>query len=267
MIAFPGCKINLGLHVIRRRPDGYHDLETCFYPLPWTDMLEWLPAESVTFTTTGLPIPGAESDNLCLKAYRILQGRHAIPPAKGHLHKIVPMGAGLGGGSADGARTLHVLNKIFGLGLSTPQLMDYARELGSDCAYFLMDTPAQGTGRGDVLEPVVVPLAGYYLVLVTPVVHVSTAQAYAGVTPQVPSEPLAVTLKRPIETWKDILVNDFEPSVFARFPELGLLKQKMYDLGAVYASMSGSGSSVFGIFRSEVSPTHFSSLPGWRGWL
>jgi 4-diphosphocytidyl-2-C-methyl-D-erythritol kinase len=268
MVAFPGCKINLGLHVLRRRPDGYHDLDTCFYPLPWSDVLEWLPSDPLTFTTTGLPIPGNDSDNLCLKAYHILKREHGIAPAQGHLHKIIPMGAGLGGGSADGAYTLRILNELFELKLSTTQLTAYARQLGSDCAYFLQDGAARGTGRGDELEPVSLHLRGHYLVLVTPAVHVSTAQAYAGVTPKAPAESLAVTLARPIDEWKSVLVNDFESSVFARFPELGALKQKMYALGAVYASMSGSGSSVFGIFRAEVArEQHFPSLPGWAGWL
>lgn len=268
MVAFPGCKINLGLHVIRRRPDGYHDLDTCFYPLPWSDVLEWIPSASQSFTTTGLPIPGEVSENLCLKAYRVLASKHGIPSAKGHLHKIIPMGAGLGGGSADGAITLRVLNELFELRLTVPQLTDYARELGSDCAYFLLNGPAFGAGRGDVLEPAATILKGYFMVVVVPNVHVSTAQAYAGVKPSQPLEPLAVTLKRPIETWKDKLVNDFEPSVFARFPELAALKTKMYDLGAVYASMSGSGSAIYGIFRSEVSRLHhFPVLPGWDGWL
>lgn len=268
MIAFPGCKINLGLHVIRRRPDGFHDLDTCFYPLPWSDVLEWLPSDSLSFGATGLPIPGAPSDNLCLHAYRILARTHTLPPAKGHLHKIVPMGAGLGGGSADGAATLRLLNDLFNLRLSTPQLMDYARELGSDCSFFLTPGPARGTGRGDVLEPITLPLKGYYLLLVVPPVHVSTAQAYAGVTPKSPVEPLMQTLQRPVEEWKDVLVNDFEPSVFARFPELAELKETLYRLGAVYASMSGSGSSIFGIFRAPVAPTPpLASLPGWSGWL
>jgi 4-diphosphocytidyl-2-C-methyl-D-erythritol kinase len=268
MVSFPGCKINLGLHILRRRPDGFHDLDTCFYPLPWSDVLEWLPSDELTFTATGLNIPGTEHDNLCLKAYRILQREHSIPPVKGHLHKIVPMGAGLGGGSADGAHTLRVLNQILALNLSASQLAAYARELGSDCAYFLLNGAARGTGRGDVLEPLSLQLHGYYLVLVTPTVHVSTAQAYAGITPKSPLESLTTTLARPISEWKDHLVNDFEPSVFTRFPELVALKQKMYALGAVYASMSGSGSSVFGLFKESVSRERdFPSLPGWAGWL
>jgi 4-diphosphocytidyl-2-C-methyl-D-erythritol kinase len=268
MVAFPGCKINLGLHVLRRRPDGYHDLDTCFYPLPWSDVLEWLPSATLTFKTTGLAIPGNESDNLCLKAYQILNREHGLPPAQGHLHKIIPMGAGLGGGSADGAHTLRMLNELFELKLSAQQLTLYSRELGSDCAYFLQRGAARGTGRGDELAPVSLNIRGHYLVLVTPAVHVSTGQAYAGVTPKAPAESLAVTLARPIEEWKNVLVNDFEPSVFSRFPELRALKEKMYSLGAAFASMSGSGSSVFGIFRTEVArEQHFPSLPGWAGWL
>jgi 4-diphosphocytidyl-2-C-methyl-D-erythritol kinase len=161
-----------------------------------------------------------------------------------------------------------MLNELFELKLSVTQLTAYSRELGSDCAYFLFNGAARGTGRGDELEPVSLQLRGHYLVLVTPTVHVSTAQAYAGVTPKAPAESLSATLARPIDEWKNVLVNDFEPSVFARFPELGALKEKMYALGAAYASMSGSGSSVYGIFRSEVErEKHFPSLPGWGGWL
>ena len=142
MVAFPGCKINLGLHILRRRPDGYHDLDTCFYPLPWSDVLEWLPADALTFTATGLSIPGPEDSNLCLKAYNMLRREHGIPPVKGHLHKIVPLGGGLGGGSADGAFTLRMINALFQLNLSLEQLTKYASELGSDCAFFLLNGPA-----------------------------------------------------------------------------------------------------------------------------
>ncbi|MBL7849962.1 MAG: 4-(cytidine 5'-diphospho)-2-C-methyl-D-erythritol kinase [Cyclobacteriaceae bacterium] len=268
MVSFPGCKINLGLHILRRRPDGFHDLDTCFYPLPWSDVLEWLPADTLSFASTGLPIPGAEEDNLCLKAYHLLRREHSLPPAQGHLHKIVPMGAGLGGGSADGAFTLRSLNELFSLNLSISQLTEYARQLGSDCACFLLNGAARGTGRGDHLEPLNLQLRGYYLVLVTPPVHVSTAQAYAGVTPRQPDEALTLTLARPLREWKDVLVNDFEPTVFARFPELAAIKEKMYANGALYASMSGSGSSIFGIFPDEVDrEKNFPSLPGWSGWL
>lgn len=268
MVAFPGCKINLGLHILRRRPDGYHDIDTAFYPVPWSDVLEFLPARDLSFTCTGMEIPGERTDNLCLRAYRLLKQDYGLPPVQGHLHKLVPMGAGLGGGSADAAHTLRVLNNLFSLALSDAQLSDYAKRLGSDCSFFLTEGPARGTGRGEVLEPLALSLQGYFLVVITPPVHVSTAVAYAGANPRAPKESLSITLTRPVETWKETLVNDFEETVFARFPPLAMLKESMYAKGAVYASLSGSGSSVFGLFRSAVEREKvFPDQAGWSGWL
>ena len=268
MVAFPGCKINLGLHILRRRPDGYHDIDTGFYPVPWSDFLEFLPARELTFTCSGLDIPGERTDNLCLRAYRLLKQDHGLPPVQGHLHKLVPMGAGLGGGSADAAHTLRLLNAIFSLSLTPAQLADYARRLGSDCSYFLMNQPARGTGRGDILEPLSIDLRGLYLVVVTPPVHVSTAVAYAGVEPKVPDEPLHITLARPVQEWKMMLRNDFESTVFSRYPQLAEVKDRLYNQGAVYASLSGSGSSLYGLFPSVVSrESMFADMPGWSGWL
>lgn len=268
MVAFPGCKINLGLHILRRRPDGYHDIDTAFYPVPWSDFLEFLPARELAFTCTGLEIPGERMDNLCLRAYRLLKQDHSLPPVQGHLHKLVPMGAGLGGGSADAAHTLRLLNAIFSLSLTPAQLADYARRLGSDCSYFLMNQPARGTGRGDILEPLSIDLRGFYLVVVTPPVHVSTAVAYAGVEPKLPEEPLHITLARPVDQWKTTLRNDFESTVFSRYPQLAEVKGRLYDQGAVYASLSGSGSSLYGLFRSAISRASlFADMLGWSGWL
>ena len=268
MLAFPGCKINLGLHVLHRRTDGYHEIDTVFYRIPWSDILEFLPAEIFSFHTTGLNIPGDAGSNLCVRAFELLQKDFSLPPVQGHLHKVVPIGAGLGGGSADAVLTLRVINSIFGLKLPDENLAEYALRLGSDCPFFLLDKPARGTGRGEVLQPFEINLQGHFLVLVTPSVHISTAEAYAGVVSGTPQEDLKATLSRPITDWKTHLVNDFEKTVFARFPEIGDVKDKMYALGAEYASMSGSGSSVFGLFRSPVSlDRHFPNLPGWSGWL
>jgi 4-diphosphocytidyl-2-C-methyl-D-erythritol kinase len=253
MVSFPGCKINLGLHVIRKRPDGYHDLETCFYLVPWQDILEIIPAETMAFTSSGISIPGAEADNLCLRAYQLLKTDFNLPPVHIHLHKILPMGAGLGGGSSDGAHTLRILNTVFSLNLSTDVLAGYAAHLGSDCAFFIYETPQLGTGRGEILEPVTVTLKDKYLLLVKPDIHVSTAEAYSGVTPRQPDYDLRQVLEnQPVEAWKDIVRNDFEASVFAKYPVIERVKQTLYDAGALYAAMSGSGAAVFGIFSEPV---------------
>lgn len=268
MVAFPGCKINLGLHILSRRPDGYHELNTGFYPVPWSDLLEFVPSKEFSLTVTGLDIPGLQDDNLVTKAYRLLKRDVDLPPIQGHLHKLVPMGAGLGGGSADAAHALRLLDNLFELNLAPPALSAYAQQLGSDCSFFLTDTPAIGRGRGDLLEPLELRLKGHYLVIFAPEIHIATADAYAGVTPQMPKEKLHVTLKRPVTEWREWLVNDFEPSVFSRFPVLAALKESCYAKGALYASLSGSGSSVFGLFDREVPRTAlFPGIAGWSGWL
>jgi len=256
MVSFPGCKINLGLHVIRKRADGFHELETCFYPVPWQDILEIVQASTLAFTSSGIAIPGAEADNLCLRAYHLLKADFDLPPVHIHLHKILPMGAGLGGGSADGAHTLRMLNTLFNLGLSTEALAAYAAKLGSDCAFFIYETPQLGTGRGEILDPIAVSLKGKFLLLVKPDIHVSTAEAYSGVTPRQPEHNLREILEnQPIETWKETVRNDFEASVFSKYPAIEQVKQSLYSTGALYAAMSGSGATVFGIFNHPVTTT------------
>lgn len=268
MVAFPGCKLNLGLHILAKRPDGYHTINTCFYPLPWTDVLEFLPSPSWAFAQSGLTIPGGEGDNLCVKAHHLLDLDFHLPPVQGQLHKIIPMGAGLGGGSADAAHSLRLLNDIFSLALSRERLTAYARQLGSDCTFFIQDQPAFGAGRGDDLEPIELTLKGLYLVVISPLIHVSTAMAYASVTPAPAAEDLRTVLRQPVAEWKARLVNDFEPSVFHRYPELQNIKQHLYSMGAVYASLSGSGSSLFGLFDRPVArEVDFPGVPGWSGWL
>ncbi len=268
MVAFPFCKINLGLQILSKRPDGYHDIATCFYPLPWTDILEVISSRSLAFSQTGIVIPGNPEDNLCVKAFNLLKRDFRIRAAKIHLHKIIPAGAGLGGGSSDAAHTLTLINSVFKLGLSDDALKNYALELGSDCPFFVQTKPAIGRGRGDKLEPVALDLKGMYVVLITPGVHVSTAEAYAGVAPQLPPADIATIIQKPINTWKLLLKNDFEPSVFAKHPVLAEIKDKLYRKGALYASMSGSGSSVFGIFEKEMTISeHFKEMQGWSGWL
>lgn len=266
MVSFPPCKINLGLHILRKRTDGYHDIETCFYPVPWTDILEIIPAQTLTFTSSGHTIPGAADDNLCLQAFRLLQQDHAIPPVHIHLHKVIPMGAGLGGGSADAAYTLRMLNDMFALNLSMTALMNLAARLGSDCAFFIQDHAMLGTGRGEVLSPLAVSLKGKYIVLVKPDIHVSTAEAYAGVTPDLPARAVEQVVMAPLDTWRTFLYNDFEQSVLVRYPAIAAIKQQLYDAGAVYAAMSGSGSTVFGIFDQEITWPASNHIT-WRGWL
>lgn len=252
MITFPNAKINLGLNIVSKREDGYHNIESCFYPIPWHDSLEVIEAASFAFYSYGLGIPGDTSSNLCVKAYKLLKADFDIPPIEIHLLKNIPMGAGLGGGSADGAFTLKMLNDIFSLNLTNPQLENYALQLGSDCPFFIKNQPAIATGRGEQLEPIDLNLSGYYLAIHNPGIHISTKEAYSGVKPKESKISVSEIVQRPIEQWKDLLRNDFEASIFPNHPEIEKLKNEMYDEGAIYASMTGSGSTVFGIFRKVI---------------
>ncbi len=271
MVVFPPCKINLGLNIVAKRSDGYHDIDTCFYPVPWTDLLEILPAKELKMEMSGIAIPGSPEDNICLKAYHLLARDFKIPPVQIFLHKLIPIGAGLGGGSADGAFALKALNSIFDLKLSSDQLRTYAAQLGSDCAFFVDSAPAIGAGRGEELTPISVDLGGKYLVIIKPDIHVSTAEAYEKVKPKAWKMPVQKILEDfPVEEWKHHLENDFESSVFGKFPNIKKIKDSMYEKGALYASMSGSGSSVFGIFESEGYLDAIysdSSTICWSGWL
>lgn len=269
MVSFPHCKINLGLNVIARRPDGFHDIETCFYPIPWTDILEIIPSDKLKFDATGLAIPGKAQENLCLKAYGLLKKDFDLPPVHIHLHKLLPTGAGLGGGSSDAALTLRTLNEIFKLNLSSVKLSDYALILGSDCAFFIQQHAMMGTARGEVLSPVKLSLKGKFIVLVKPEIHVATVEAYAGVIPRRHSQSIQkIVEETPLLKWKDFLINDFEVSVFKTYPQIKDLKDKLYQLGAVYTSMSGSGSSVFGIFDDAIDlKADFTGTTFWSGEL
>jgi len=252
MVVFPHCKINLGLQILSKREDGYHNIVTCFYPVPWTDILEIIKSDKFFYSSSGIAIQGHETENLCLKAYRLLCNDFDLPPIKIHLHKVIPTGAGLGGGSSDAAFALRTLNSLFSLSLPATELSSYAAGLGSDCSFFLDDKPKMGSGRGEILSEAPVSLKGLYLVLVKPDIHVSTAEAYAGVKPQLPVRQLSDILSLPVAEWKDVLINDFELSVFHKYPALAIVKNSMYQEGAMYASMSGSGSSVFGIFNAPI---------------
>lgn len=269
MVSFPPCKINLGLQIIRKRADGYHDLSTCFYPVPWYDVLEVVPAKEFSFSVYGGAIPGEAAGNLCVRAYELLNREFKLKPVAIHLLKCLPIGAGLGGGSSDGAFALMSLNEIFDLRLSVEQLKTYASQLGSDCAFFLENRPMIGTGRGEVLTPVGLSLKGKFLVIVKPEVSISTAEAFAGVTPNPAAPDLRAILEsQPITKWKDLLKNDFEETIFRRFPIIAASHRKLYELGALFASMSGSGSAVFGIFGNETDlRREFEGSTYWSGYL
>ena len=256
MLFFPNCKINLGLKILLRREDGYHDLETAFYPLPLTDVLEInRSAETTCLTTYGNPIPGEPGSNLCLKAWDLLRNDFpTLPYVNIHLYKNIPIGAGLGGGSSNGAWTLLALNRQFHLGLTEPQLLEYASRLGSDCAFFILNKPCLGAGRGHLLQPLPLDLSGYSFALIDPGIHISTAQAFSLCTPGENKVPLHQILSSPVEDWRDTLINDFEEPIFRLHPPLADIKRTLYDKGALYASLSGSGSAIFGIFEKDRAP-------------
>ncbi|GAB4229789.1 MAG: 4-(cytidine 5'-diphospho)-2-C-methyl-D-erythritol kinase [Ekhidna sp.] len=261
MISFPNAKINLGLSIVSKREDGYHNIESCFYPIPWHDSLEVIEAASFAFHSYGLDIPGDSQSNLCVKAYDLLKADFDIPPVEIHLLKNIPMGAGLGGGSADGAFTLKMLNESCELGLTDSQLEGYALQLGSDCPFFIKNRPTIAAGRGENLQPIDLNLSGYYLAIHNPGIHVSTKEAYAGVVPKQPKMQVSQIVNTPVENWEGSLVNDFETSIFPNHPEINRLKNEMYESGAIYASMTGSGSTVFGIFESELKHSQWKVIP------
>jgi 4-diphosphocytidyl-2-C-methyl-D-erythritol kinase len=251
MIVFPNAKINIGINITGRRPDGYHNLETIFYPLPIYDALEALPADALTFQSSGLEIPGSIADNLCLKGYHLIKKDHHLPPVNIHLLKHIPIGAGLGGGSADAAFFIRLINNLFDLKLTTAEMLDYARQLGADCAFFIENKPLFAFEKGDRFEGIELDLSTYHIVLVMPPAHVSTAEAYRGVKPLPVKQSLKELIKLPVEQWKNHIKNDFEDSIFKNHPVIRGVKAALYAEGAVYASMSGSGASVFGIFNKK----------------
>jgi 4-diphosphocytidyl-2-C-methyl-D-erythritol kinase len=268
MVVFPPCKINLGLNILSKRTDGFHDIETCFYPVPWTDILEILPSDEFVFNATGLDIAGNANDNLCVRAYNILRTDFSLGPVRIHLHKLIPSGAGLGGGSSDAAAALTLLNQIFNLNLSKDALRRYASVLGSDCAFFVEPLPMLGSGRGEVLDRIELNLEGKFLVLVKPDAHISTAEAYASVIPGPPPVAIREVLSQDISHWKDHLNNDFEKSVFQKYPAVRSIKETLYGSGARYASMTGSGSAVYGIFDEKIDLRDtFRGVTCWSGYL
>jgi 4-diphosphocytidyl-2-C-methyl-D-erythritol kinase len=250
MIEFSNAKINIGLNIIARRPDGYHDLETVFYPIKINDVLEVIEADKLSFESSGLDIPGRIEDNLCIRGYHLLKKNHNVPPVKIHLHKNIPIGAGLGGGSSNAAFFIKLMNANFELGLSTDQMEDYARQLGADCAFFIRNKPVFAFDKGDEFEDIKLDLSAYKIVLVMPDEHVSTAEAYRGVKPAPVRESLYDQIKTPLAAWRGQIKNDFEGHIFRDHPVIRGVKAELYEHGAVYVSMSGSGASVFGIFEN-----------------
>jgi len=258
MICFPNAKINLGLRIVEKRPDGYHNLETVFYPIGLKDALECVPNTHHTdfsLTISGLGCmdqTGNPENNLTTKAFRLLESKYKLQSADVHLYKAIPTGAGLGGGSSDAAFTLKLINEMNNLRLSNNELEALSAHLGADCSFFIKNKPIFATGIGTIFEKISLSLKGYYLILVKPEIHVSTADAYSLIRPARPESSLKDVLTNPITTWKNKVVNDFEVSVFERFPQIKAMKEQMYLDGAIYASMSGSGSSVFGLFSEPV---------------
>lgn len=256
MITFPNAKINLGLNITEKRPDGYHNLETIFYPIPLEDALEACPRKEgpgcYSLSQSGLSIEGDAENNLVVKAYKLLDETYHLPPVDIYLHKHIPSGAGLGGGSADAAFMLKLLNRMYRLNLTDDQLEAYAARLGADCAFFVRNQPTYAEGIGNIFSPVELSLAGWQLLLVKPDIFVSTRDAFARIRPRHPERNLRDLINQPVESWKDSIINDFEESVFPQFPAIGDIKTELYRLGAVYASMSGSGSSVYGLFAPDV---------------
>jgi len=272
MVFFPNAKINLGLNILRKRDDGYHELETIFYPIGLKDGLEFIENKKnkIVFSSSGLSLNIDLEENIVVKAYRLLDADHSLPGLDIHLHKVIPFGAGLGGGSSDAAFLLKGLNDYFELGLTTDQLKIYAIKLGADCSFFLENKPAFASGIGEKLQTIDFSLNDYFIVLVKPPFGVGTKEAYAGIKPATPKFLLTDLIKQSPENWQDCILNDFETSVFPLYPKIAEIKSKLIDRGAVYASMSGSGSSVFGLFKSEPQITKEDFGPEyfiWKDWI
>lgn len=257
MLLFPNAKINIGLNITNKRPDGFHNIQSIFYPIGLCDALEVIEntdknAPPVTITFSGIDIPSTINDNLCVKAYYIVNSDYPLPNIKIHLHKHIPIGAGLGGGSADAAFFLRLLNDKFELGLAWGELHNYARQLGSDCSFFITNNPAYVQGKGEQYETISLSLNAYHIVLIYPHIHINTAKAYSGVKPATPTRSLEEDILLPVEEWKHYIHNQFEDTVFPQFPKLKKIKEQLYNYGAVYAAMSGSGSTVYGIFKEKI---------------
>jgi len=269
MICFPNAKINLGLYITEKRPDGFHNIESVFYPVGWNDALEIIEtpnaSEAFNLELSGLAIDGNIKDNLLYKAFLLIKEKRTLPKLTVYLHKVLPMGAGLGGGSADCAFFINTLNTQFNLGLTEEERLNMARPLGSDCAFFIKNRPVFAYQKGDAFQELDLDLSAYYIAVVFPNVHSNTKEAYSLVTPRLPHVSLLDVIRQPVNTWKDQLSNDFEHSIFTKYPVVESTKQELYDAGAVYASMSGSGSAVFGLFDTLPQIGELAAFPHWIG--
>jgi 4-diphosphocytidyl-2-C-methyl-D-erythritol kinase len=251
MLSFPNAKINIGLYITEKRPDGFHNLETVFFPIPWCDILEIVPSDTCQLVTSGLPVPGNPDENLVIKAYDLVRADYDIPPVKINLHKQIPMGAGLGGGSSDAISCLLNLNKQFNLDISEDKLLEYALKLGSDCPFFLKNTPQFAKGRGELMQDVNINLSGKTMLVVFPGLHISTKASFQAIKPKAAEFNLLHLPDLAINQWSQVVKNDFEPYAFQKFPELQILKSKLIKNGAEFVLMSGSGSAVFAIFSEK----------------
>lgn len=266
MLLFPNAKINLGLHITAKQSNGYHSIETIFYPVPLTDALEVVVSSKTTLKLSGIKLESMPDDNLVMKAYQLMAKKYTIPPLDVFLKKAIPSGAGLGGGSSDAAFMLKMLNEISACSLSDNKLEKIAAAIGADCPFFIRNTPMLATGTGTILKPVDLSLKDFTLCIVKPPIDISTREAYAGITPKKPVFSLKELNAYPVSEWKKMLANDFEPGIFKKHPVIGELKEKLYAMGAEYAAMSGSGSAVFGLFRKTISPK-FPDCFVWTGTL
>jgi 4-diphosphocytidyl-2-C-methyl-D-erythritol kinase len=251
MITFPACKINLGLRVLGKREDGFHNLQSVFYPVSWCDVLEIVPSKKTSLDIHGATFDLADGDNICFKAWQLIHDKYGIEPVDIHLIKGIPSGAGLGGGSSNGTATLKLLNEIFGLNITKHDLKSLAAELGSDCPFFVNDVPALVEGRGEILKETDVSLSNTWIVLMNPGIHISTAEAFAGISASKEGFDLADLGSLHISEWRNEVINDFENGVFEKHPKIQRLKEHLYSCGAFYASMTGTGSTVYGLFEND----------------
>ena len=259
MITFPIAKINLGLNVVEKRPDGYHNLQTVFYPVPIMDALEIVPMSEgfpsdvdCDLKVTNINIQGDEQRNLVVRAYQLLKADFLnLPRIHAHLWKGIPIQAGMGGGSSDCAYMIRLLNETFELGLTNEQMEQYAARLGADCAFFIQSSPCYAEGIGEILQPIALDLSGWHIGVVRPDIPVPTKEAFSRIQPHYPALNCREAVMQPVETWRNNLTNDFEESVFALHPEIGDVKEQLYNMGATYAAMTGSGSALFGLFKEH----------------
>ena len=262
MLTYSNAKINIGLNIVEKRDDGFHNIETVFFPINMRDAIEIADSKEnspYTFSASGIPINIDAKDNIVVKAYELIRAKYSFPAQDIHLHKNIPFGAGLGGGSANAAYMIKLLNQKFNIGMSTEEMEGEVKKLGSDCAFFIKNKPAFAIEKGDKMNSIDLDLSGYHILLIKPDVHISTPEAYANIKPYKPETSLKELIKQPIENWKSIIKNDFEDSIFPKHPLLAEIKNELYDQGAIYAAMSGSGSSMFGLFKDEPN-----ILPQWK---